>query len=65
MVRLSNFKAGIFVNNNIVRALDGSLIEFRNGVSVSGNGSFLTSGTGLISVADTATLNGLTFVGNL
>ena len=56
---------GNFVNNNIVRAQDGSIVEFRNGVSVSGTGSFLTFGTGVVQVANSATLINLTYIGNL
>ncbi len=57
--------AGNFVNNNIVRAQDGSFVELRDGVNVSGSGSFLTVGTGLISVVNSATLNDLIFSGSL
>ena len=64
-LQLSGASGGTFVNNNIVRALDGSVVEFRDGAIVSGSGSFLTSGSGLISVANSATLNNLTFVGSL
>ena len=48
-----------------MRALDGSIVEFRNGAIVTGSGSFLTFGTGLIQVANSATLENLTFIGNL
>ena len=59
------FSGGKLINNNLVRAQSGSIVELRDGVNVSGNGSFLTLGTGLIRVANSATLADLTYVGSL
>ena len=64
-LQLTGASGGSFINNNIVRALNGSVVEFRDGANVTGSGSFLTSGTGLIRVANSATLNNLTYFGSL
>ena len=40
-LQLTGASGGLFVNNNIVRALNGSVVEFRDGANVAGSGSFL------------------------
>ena len=57
--------AGKLINNNLIRAQDGSLIEFRNGVSVSGNGSSLFRLPASFVWLTPRRLINLTYVGNI
>src|SRR6202011_1498343 len=64
-LQLTGASGGTFINNSIIRALDGSVVEFRDSANVTGNSSFSTMGSGVIRVANTATLTNLIFSGSL
>ena len=63
-LQLNGAGGATFVNNNIVRALNGSFVDIANGATVTGTGIYSTAGTGLIRVIN-STLSNLTFTGNL
>ena len=63
VLQLNGAAGGIFINNNIVRALDGSFVDIVN-ATVTGSGIYSTAGTGLIRVTNSI-LSDLTFTGSL
>ncbi len=67
ILRLNGNGGGTFSNNNLIQALDGSVVQLSNGATIIG-GTLQTADSGTIQNVNTATLNNLTnagtFIGN-
>ncbi len=65
VLQLEGSSGGVFTNNGTIQALNGSQVLLNNGVTITGNSTFTTAGSGVITVNNSATLSNLTFSGAL